>query len=193
MSEQEKVKEGQKQPDLLAEKMIGTRTIIISGEINEQMAKEVCTQLLLLESINDEPINLFISSNGGHVDSGYLIFDMINFIKPKVNIIGSGWVVSAGALIYLSSEKERRYCLPNTRFMIHEPSGGTQGQSSDMEITAKEIIRTREKINQLIAKETGKDIEQVKNDTARDYWLSAEEALDYGIVNKIIKNRSEIV
>ncbi|EOL50705.1 ATP-dependent Clp protease proteolytic subunit [Enterococcus caccae] len=193
MSEQEKVNEGQRQPDLLTEKMIGTRTIIISGEINEQLAKEVCTQLLLLESINNEPINLFISSNGGHVDSGYLIFDMINFIEPKVNIIGSGWVVSAGALIYLSSEKDRRYCLPNTRFMIHEPSGGTQGQSSDMEITAKEIIRTREKINQLIAKETGKDIEQVKKDTARDYWLSAEEALDYGIVHKIIKHRSEIV
>ncbi|MGM0123732.1 ATP-dependent Clp endopeptidase, proteolytic subunit ClpP [Enterococcus sp. AZ194] len=192
INEQENNQPESKQSDLFTEKMIGTRTIILSGEINEQIAKEVCSQLLLLESINDEPINLFISSNGGHVDSGYLIFDMINFIKPKVNIIGSGWVVSAGALIYLSSEKERRYCLPNTRFMIHEPSGGTQGQSSDMQITANEILRTREKINQLIAKETGKDIEKVRKDTARDFWLTAEEALEYGIVNKIIKERSEI-
>lgn len=180
------------QPELLNEKMLSTRTIIISGEINEQIAKDVCNQLLLLESINDEPINLIISSNGGHVDSGYLIFDLINFIQPKVNIIGSGWVVSAGVLIFLSGEKKNRYCLPNTRFMIHEPSGGTQGQSSDMQITATEIIRTREKINQLIAKETGKDISQVKEDTARDFWLNAEEALNYGIVNKIIKNRTEL-
>ncbi|MBS5961567.1 MAG: ATP-dependent Clp protease proteolytic subunit [Enterococcus gallinarum] len=178
--------------DLFSEKMISTRTIVLSGEINEQVAKDVCSQLLLLESINDDPIDLFISSNGGHVDSGYLIFDMINFIKPKVNIIGSGWVVSAGALIYLSSDKERRYCLPNTRFMIHEPSGGTQGQSSDMQITATEILRTREKINLLIAKETGKNIEEVRKDTARDFWMTAEEALDYGLVNKIIKERNEI-
>lgn len=192
MNEEEKTNTETKQSDLLTEKMINTRTVIISGDINDQMAKEVCNQLLLLESINDEPINLIISSNGGHVDSGYLIFDMINFIKPKVNIIGAGWVVSAGALIYLSGEKENRYCLPNTRFMIHQPSGGTQGQSTDMEITAREILRTREKINRLIAKETGKDIEQVDQDTNRDFWMNAEEALEYGIVNKIITSRDEV-
>lgn len=192
MNEEEKTNTETKQSDMLTEKMINTRTVIISGDINDQMAKEVCNQLLLLESINDEPINLIISSNGGHVDSGYLIFDMINFIKPKVNIIGAGWVVSAGALIYLSGEKENRYCLPNTRFMIHQPSGGTQGQSTDMEITAREILRTRERINQLIAKETGKSIEQVSQDTNRDFWMNAEEALAYGIVNKIITSRDEV-
>ncbi len=172
--------------------MLETRTVIISGEINDEVAKDVCNKLLLLESMSDEPINLFISSQGGHVDSGYYIHDMINFITPKVNIIGSGWVVSAGVLIYLSGQKENRYSLPNTRFMIHQPSGGVQGQSTEMEITAKEIIRTREKLNKLISKETNQPLEKVAEDTARDYWLNTQEALDYGIVNKIIAHRNEI-
>lgn len=178
--------------ELMLQKMIDTRTITISGEINSEVAKEVVDQLLLLESLSDEPINLIISSPGGHVDSGYLIHDMINFIKPEVNIIGAGWVVSAGVLIYLSGKKENRYALPNTRFMIHQPSGGTQGQASNMEITAREIIRTRSKLNELIARETGKSIEEVETHTGRDYWLNTEEAKEYGIVNKIITTKDEI-
>ena len=178
--------------DLLLEKLIETRTIVISGEINSEVAEEVVKQLLLLESTGDEPIKLIISSPGGHVDSGYLIHDMINFIKPEVKIIGAGWVVSAGVLIYLSGKKENRYALPNTRFMIHQPSGGTQGQASNMEITAKEIIRTRQKLNELIARETSKSVEEVEQHTGRDYWLNTQEALEYGIVNKIITSRDEI-
>lgn len=178
--------------ELMLQKMIDTRTITISGEINSEVAKEVVNQLLLLESLSDEPINLIISSPGGHVDSGYLIHDMINFIKPEVNIIGAGWVVSAGVLIYLSGKKENRYALPNTRFMIHQPSGGTQGQASNMEITAREIIRTRSKLNELIARETGKSVEEVEQHTGRDYWLNTEEAKEYGIVNKIITTKDEI-
>ncbi|MCY1053149.1 ATP-dependent Clp protease proteolytic subunit [Mammaliicoccus sciuri] len=177
---------------ILTEKLLETRTVIITGEINDRVAKEVGNQLLLLEAMSDEPINLFISSQGGHVDSGYYIHDMINFVKPEVNIIGSGWVVSAGVIIYLAGKKENRYSLPNTRFMIHQPSGGVQGQSVEMEITAKEIIRTRHKINELIARETGQDIEKVEKDTGRDYWLSTQEAKDYGFINKIIKSRNEI-
>lgn len=178
--------------DLLAEKMLGTRTVIISGEINDEVARDVANKLLLLEATSNDPINLFISTQGGHVDSGFYIRDMINFIKPKVNIIGSGWVVSAGIFIYLSGDKERRYSLPNTRFMMHQPSGGAQGQSTEIEITAKEIVRTRRRINEVIAQETGQDLEKVEEDTNRDYWLSVEEALDYGIVNKIISSRDEI-
>ncbi|OFN97739.1 ATP-dependent Clp protease proteolytic subunit (plasmid) [Staphylococcus capitis subsp. urealyticus] len=178
--------------DLLAEKMLETRTVIISGEINDEVARDVANKLLLLEATSNDPINLFISTQGGHVDSGFYIRDMINFIKPKVNIIGSGWVVSAGIFIYLSGDKERRYSLPNTRFMMHQPSGGAQGQSTEIEITAKEIVRTRRRINEVIAQETGQDLEKVEEDTNRDYWLSVEEALDYGIVNKIISSRDEI-
>lgn len=189
MSEEKKY---QNQSEVLTEKMLKTRTIIISGEINDEVAKEVGNKLLLLEAMGDEPINLFISTQGGHVDSGYYIHDMINFIKPEVNIIGSGWVVSAGVLIYLSGKKERRYSLPNTRFMIHQPRAGVQGQSTEIEITAKEILRTRNKVNQLIAKETGQPLEKVEEDTARDYWLSTQEAYDYGIVHKIITSRDEI-
>jgi ATP-dependent Clp protease protease subunit len=180
------------QSDVLTEKMLESRTVIITGEINDEVAKDVSNKLLLLEAMSDEPINLFISSQGGHVDSGYYIHDMINFIKPEVNIIGSGWVVSAGVLIYLSGKKERRYSLPNTRFMIHQPSGGVQGQSTEMEITAKEILRTREKLNQLISRETGQPLEKVEKDTSRDYWLSTQEAYDYGIINKIITTKDEI-
>lgn len=178
--------------DLLTEKMLETRTVIISGEINDEVARDVANKLLLLETTSNDPINLFISTQGGHVDSGFYIRDMINFIKPKVNIIGSGWVVSAGIFIYLSGDKERRYSLPNTRFMMHQPSGGAQGQSTEIEITAKEIVRTRRRINEVIAQETGQDLEKVEEDTNRDYWLSVEEALDYGIVNKIISSRDEI-
>ena len=178
--------------DLLKKKMLETRTVIISGEINDEVARDVANKLLLLEATSNDPINLFISTQGGHVDSGFYIRDMINFIKPKVNIIGSGWVVSAGIFIYLSGDKERRYSLPNTRFMMHQPSGGAQGQSTEIEITAKEIVRTRRRINEVIAQETGQDLEKVEEDTNRDYWLSVEEALDYGIVNKIISSRDEI-
>lgn len=180
------------QSDVLTEKLLETRTVVISGEINDEVARDVCNKLLLLESMSDDPINLFISTQGGHVDSGFYIRDMINFIKPKVNIIGSGWVVSAGIFIYLSGEKERRYSLPNTRFMMHQPSGGAQGQSTELEITAKEIVRTRRKINEIIAQETGQSVEKVEEDTNRDYWLTAEEAQQYGIVNKIINTRDEI-
>jgi ATP-dependent Clp protease protease subunit len=180
------------QSDVLTEKLLETRTVVISGEINDEVARDVCNKLLLLESMSDDSINLFISTQGGHVDSGFYIRDMINFIKPKVNIIGSGWVVSAGIFIYLSGEKDRRYSLPNTRFMMHQPSGGAQGQSTELEITAKEIVRTRRKINEIIAQETGQSVEKVEEDTNRDYWLTAEEAQQYGIVNKIINTRDEI-
>lgn len=184
--------EEQQNQDRLAEKLLETRTVIISGEINDKVAKDVANKLLLLESMGDEPINVYICSQGGHVDSGWYIHDMIKFVKPEVNIIGSGWVVSAGTMIYLAAKKERRYSLPHTRFMIHQPSGGVQGQSTEMEITAKEIIRTRKKINELIAEETGQPLEKVEEDTARDYWMSTEEAQAYGMVTTIISSREEL-
>ncbi|EUJ17588.1 ATP-dependent Clp protease proteolytic subunit [Listeria aquatica] len=189
MAEENKSKE---MSQILTEKMIDTRTILLYGEINQDLAKEVSNQLLLLAALSDEPITIFINSQGGHVESGDTIHDMIQYIKPEVRIIGTGWVASAGITIYLAAKKENRYSLPNTRYMIHQPLGGVQGQSSEIEIEAREIVRMRERINRLISDATGQDFEKIVEDTDRNFWLSANEAIDYGIVNQIIQNQSEV-
>ena len=156
------------------------------------MAKTVTEQLLYLSAINDEPITMFINSQGGHVESGDTIHDVIRFIKPKVKMIGTGWVASAGITIYLAADKKNRYSLPNTRYMIHQPAGGVQGQSTEIQIEAKEILRMRKRVNKLIAKATGQTLEQIEKDTDRNFWLSAEEAKDYGIVGKIVESDTAI-
>ncbi|MGX7199392.1 ATP-dependent Clp protease proteolytic subunit [Enterococcus nangangensis] len=177
---------------LLTQKMIENRTILLYGEINQDVAKEVSSQLLLLASLSDEPIKIFINSQGGHVESGDTIHDMIQFVKPDVYVIGTGWVASAGITIYLGAKKEHRFSLPNTRYMIHQPSGGVQGQSTEIQIEAKEIIKMRERVNKLIAEATGQSYDKVAHDTDRNFWLSAEEAQDYGIVEHIIKTADEV-
>ena len=186
------VEKNEKENNLITEKMLKSRTIFICGEINQKLAEAVCTQLLLLEQMGDEPIKIFINSQGGHVESGDTIHDMIKFIKPEVIIIGTGWVASAGITIYLAAEKENRYSLPNTRYMIHQPLGGFQGQATDIGIEAEEILRVRRRINTIISNASGQPIEKVQRDTDRNYWMNAEEAVSYGIVNKIIVNRSEL-
>lgn len=186
------VEKNHKENNLFMEKMLKSRTIFICGEINQKLAETVCTQLLLLEQMGDEPIKVFINSQGGHVEAGDTIHDMIKFIKPEVIIIGTGWVASAGITIYLAAEKENRYSLPNTRYMIHQPLGGFQGQATDIGIEAEEILRVRKRINTIISNASGQPMEKVQRDTDRNYWMSAEEAVNYGIVNKIITNRSEI-
>lgn len=178
--------------NLLTEKMIESRTILIYGEINQKLAKEVTSQLLLLEKLSDEPIKIFINSQGGHVEAGDTIHDMIQFVKPDVYVIGTGWVASAGITIYLAAKKEHRYSLPNTRYMIHQPAGGVRGQSTEIQIEANEIIRMRGRINKLIAEATGQSYEKVSEDTDRNYWLGGQEAIDYGIVNKIIVHSDEV-
>ncbi|AYY69779.1 ATP-dependent Clp protease proteolytic subunit [Listeria monocytogenes] len=175
--------------NILTQKLIDTRTVLIYGEINQELAEDVSKQLLLLESISNDPITIFINSQGGHVEAGDTIHDMIKFIKPTVKVVGTGWVASAGITIYLAAEKENRFSLPNTRYMIHQPAGGVQGQSTEIEIEAKEIIRMRERINRLIAEATGQSYEQISKDTDRNFWLSVKEAKDYGIVSEIIENR----
>ena len=186
------VEKNEKENNLIMEKMLKSRTIFICGEINQKLAETVCTQLLLLEQMGDEPIKVFINSQGGHVEAGDTIHDMIKFIKPEVIIIGTGWVASAGITIYLAAEKENRYSLPNTRYMIHQPLGGFQGQATDIGIEAEEILRVRKRINTIISNASGQPIEKVQRDTDRNYWMSAEEAVSYGIVNKIVTNGSEI-
>ena len=177
---------------VVVEKLLSSRSLIISGEINQELAEKVATQLLILQEMGDEPIKLFINSQGGHVEAGDTIHDMIKFIKPRVIIIGTGWVASAGITIYLAADKEDRYSLRNTRYMIHQPLGGCQGQATDINIEAKEIVRVRKRINNIISNATGQPLEKVEKDTDRNYWLNAEEAVDYGIVNKIITSYDEL-
>ena len=175
------------------ENLLKARTIFIAGEINQELAERVSNQLLILESLGNEPIKIFINSQGGHVEAGDTIHDMIKFVKPRVIVIGTGWVASAGITIYLAADKEDRYSLPNTRYMIHQPLGGFNGQATDISIEAEEILKVRKRINTIISKATGQNIEKVEKDTDRNYWLSSEEAVNYGIVNKIITNHCELV
>ena len=174
------------------EKLLKTRTIFISGEINQELAEKVSTQLLILQEMGDEPIKLFINSQGGHVEAGDTIHDMIKFVKPKVIVIGTGWVASAGITIYLAADKENRYSLPNTRYMIHQPMGQCRGQATDISIEALEISRVRERINKIISNATNQPLEKVKQDTDRNYWLNCDEAVEYGIVNKVITSYDEL-
>ncbi len=187
-----KKKENQKNPNIVMEKLLKSRTIVISGEINQPLAEKVITQLLILEEMGDEPIKIFINSQGGHVEAGDTIHDMIKFIKPKVIMIGTGWVASAGITIYLAADKENRYSLPNTRYMIHQPLGGFNGQATDIGIEAEEILRVRKRINTIISEATGQPLEKVEKDTDRNYWLSSNDAIKYGIVNKVISSHSEL-
>ncbi|MDQ2780464.1 MAG: ATP-dependent Clp protease proteolytic subunit [Pseudomonadota bacterium] len=169
-----------------------SRYVLVFGEIDDASARTTCRRLLALAQESNEPITVLVSSPGGHVESGDAIYDMIRFIAPPVTTVGTGWVASAGAHIFLAPPKERRLCLPNTRFMIHQPAGGAGGPASDIAIQAKEIVRVRERLARVIAKQTGKPIEAVMKDIERDYWMSADEAINYGIVSRIIERQTEI-
>jgi ATP-dependent Clp protease protease subunit len=176
----------------IEERLFKARTILIFGGIDQKLAKEVSARLLALQSAGDDPITIFINSQGGHVESGDTIYDMIKFVKPDVRVVGTGWVASAGALIFAAAKPENRFSLPNTRFLLHQPSGGAGGTASDVAIQAKEIIRMRKRLNEIFARETGQTLERVEKDTDRDYWMSAEQAVEYGLVGKIVQNAREI-
>ena len=188
----EEKKEDEEKKQNPFEILLKTRTILLSGEVNKKLAEKVISQLLLLEAESDEPVKVMIDSPGGDVDAGYAIFDMIRFIKPEVYTIGMGLVASAGALILLAAPKEKRLALPNSHYLIHQPLSGIRGVATEIEIHAREIEKARKKINQLISEETGKTLKQVEKDTDRDYWLNAEEALEYGLVSRIISRREEL-
>ncbi len=169
-----------------------TRSVIITGEIDDKLASRVVTQLLALAEDSDQPINVYISSPGGHVESGDMVHDMIKFIRPRVRTIGSGWVASAGALIFVAAAKEDRYCLPNTRFLLHQPSGGIGGTSSDMSIQARQIEIMRERFHNLFAAATGQTPERIAEDTRRDFWLNTREALEYGLLGSVIESMEQL-
>ena len=168
-----------------------SRTVLIFGEIDMRLAERVTAQITAYAAENDKPIRIIINSPGGHVESGDTIHDMIRFCGPTVKVIGTGWVASAGASIFLGAPKENRMCLPNTRFLLHQPAGGMRGQASDIQIEAEQIIKMRDRVNRMIAKETGQTVERIVKDTQRNFWMGAEAAIEYGLVSKIISNASE--
>ena len=169
-----------------------SRFVLIFGEIDDKLAHATCRRLLALSEDSDAPITVLISSPGGHVESGDAIHDMIRFVRAPVTTVGTGWVASAGAHIFLAPPKDRRVCLPNTRFMIHQPAGGAGGQATDIAIQAKEILKTRERIARVIAKQTGKPFDAVVIDIERDFWMNADEAVQYGIVSRVIEQHKDL-
>ena len=174
------------------EKLFKSRSLTIFGEINDKLARSITERLLALAAESDDPITLYISSPGGHVESGDVVYDIIKFIKPSVTVIGTGWVASAATTIYLAADKDKRFALPNTRFLIHQPLGGSRGDATDIAIQAEQIVRTKARINQLISKETDQPLDRVAKDTDRDYWMTVEEAVSYGIVSKVIETADEL-
>ena len=170
-----------------------SRTVLIFGEIDMRLAERVTAQITAFAAEDEKkPIRVIINSPGGHVESGDTIHDMIRFCGVEVKAIGTGWVASAGAHIFLGAKKENRLCLPNTRFLLHQPAGGMRGQASDIQIEAEQIIKMRDRVNRMIAKETGQTVERIVKDTQRNFWMSAEEAVDYGLVSRIITDTTEV-
>jgi len=178
--------------DPLAHKFLKTRQILLSGEINKSLAERVIRQLLVLESDSSDPIKIFIDSPGGDADAGYAIFDMIRFVSAPVVTVGMGLVASAGSIILLAAPRERRFGLPNSHYLIHQPLSGIKGVATEIEIHAQELEKMRVRINELISRETGVPIEKVSKDTDRDFWMSADEARAYGLVSKVVSSRAEL-
>ncbi len=168
------------------------RTVLIFGEVDMKMAERVTAQLLAYAAEGNGDIRVVVNSPGGHVESGDTIHDMIRYVGPRVKMIGTGWVASAGAHIFLGATKENRVCLPFTRFLLHQPLGGVRGQASDISIEAEEILKMRERLNREIARETGQTYERVVQDTERNFWMSAEEAKAYGLVSRVVQSASEV-
>jgi ATP-dependent Clp protease protease subunit len=169
-----------------------SRFVLLFGEINHAVARATCTRLIALAQESEAPVTVLISSPGGHVESGDAIHDVIRFVRAPVTTVGTGWVASAGTHVFLAAPRERRVCLPNTRFMIHQPGGGAGGPATDIAIQAKEMLRTRERIARIISRETGQPLERVLADIDRDLWMSAEEAIAYGLVSRIIETSREL-
>lgn len=181
----EKTNNGEKAYDLYS-RLLEDRIILLCGEIDDNLSNNIVAQLLYLDSLGNDNINLYINSVGGSVTAGFAIYDTINYIKSDVSTICIGLAASMGAFLLSSGTKGKRYSLPNSDILIHQPSGGTQGQATEMKIAAEHILKTRDRLNKILSKNTGKKLEQISQDVERDYYLTAEEALDYGLIDKIL-------
>lgn len=178
--------------DGITQLLLKTRTVLVTGQVTQELAERVIGQLVVLDTASHDPIRVIITSQGGHVDSGYAIHDILRFIESPVTTIGAGWVASIAVPILFGAPKDRRFSLPNCRFLIHQPSGGAGGQAADIRIEAQEILKIRERINKLISEETGQPLEKVAADSDRNFWMNADEALKYGLVKKIIRHAKEV-
>lgn len=180
-----------KTPGLVQEHLFASRTVMVFGEVSMDLAETVSAQLLALAAQSSAPIRMLIHSPGGHVESADTIHDLIRFIEPEVRILGTGWVASAGALIFSGARRENRFALPNTRFLLHQPLGGVGGPASDIEIEARQILNMRERLNRIFAEATGQTLEKIARDTERNHWLDARQALEYGLVGRIVEDAAE--
>jgi ATP-dependent Clp protease protease subunit len=178
--------------DLLDQRTLDARTVLVFGPVTEALAADVVRRLIALDAAGDAPIDVIVSSPGGHVESGDAIHDIVGFIRAPVTMIGSGWVGSAATHLFLAAPRERRVCLPNTRFLIHQPSSGVGGRATDIAIQARELVRARERIAATIARATGRPLGQVLEDIERDRWMSADEAIDYGLVSRVVARRDAL-
>jgi ATP-dependent Clp protease protease subunit len=178
--------------DPVAERLLRARTIIISGEITQQVAASVTGQLLALAAESEDEITVYLNSQGGHVEAGDTIHDLIRYVRPAVRMVGTGWVASIAALIYVAVPRERRLCLPNTRFLLHQPAGGAGGSASDIEIEAREILRIRDRLNRIVARETGQPLERIEEDTRRNFWLDAASAVRYGLAGRVVEHAEDL-
>lgn len=176
----------------LQDKLLKTRSIMVSGEINKDSADAFIKQLLVLDSESNEKITVYINSPGGDVDAGYAMFDMVRFVSSPVLMVGCGLVASAAALLYLAVGKDRRYALPNSSYLIHQPMSGMKGVATDIQIHARQMVKLRAKLDGVIAEQTGKSVEEVSRDTERDHWLDSAEAQAYGIVGKIVTRKTDL-
>lgn len=174
---------------LVAQHLFAARTVLVFGEVTAELAEAVSSQLFALAAMSDEPVRLVVNSPGGHVESGDTIHDVIRFIAPEVKILGTGWVASAGALIFAAAERKNRFALPNTRFLLHQPLGGVGGRATDIEIEAAQILAMRERLNRIFAAATGQAYEKIAKDTERNHWMSAQQALEYGLVGRIVEKQ----
>ena len=182
-----------KGPNYVIEKhLFEARTVLITGPINQEIARTTTARLIALAAVSKDPINVVVSSPGGHVESGDMIFDMIRFVEAPVNMIGTGWVASAGALIFVAVPRERRFCTRNTRFLLHQPSGGAGGPATDIGIQAREIMKMRDRLNRIFADATGQPVEKIEEDTDRDHWMNPEEAMAYGLLGRVIDSASDL-
>jgi len=177
---------------LTSRQLYGSRTVLIFGEVTTELAESVSAQLLALSAAGPEPIRVLLHSPGGHVEAGDTIHDVLRFVKPIVRVVASGWVASAGALIYCAVPHPHRLALPNTRFLLHQPLGGVGGPASDVEIEARQIMLMRERLNRIFAEATGQPYDKLLRDTDRNHWLSAPEALEYGLVSRIVESETDV-
>jgi ATP-dependent Clp protease protease subunit len=185
-------KDNGKKPEAVLDRLLRSRTVMLMGQVDQELAQRVISELMVLEADSNDPIQMIITSQGGHVDSGFAIHDVMRFIQSPIKAIGAGWVASIAVPILFGAKKENRLALPNTRFLLHQPSGGVGGALQDIRIEAQELLKIREKLNKLISEETGQPVERIQRDSDRNFWMSAEDAQEYGIISRVVTSVSEL-